>query len=77
MYFKGIRRIKYTMRKIIRLALALLCLCAVVGGVIIGIAGTGEGKSDEGGVEVVTLWQVDSFEGGKGSRAEYLRILSN
>ena len=77
MYFTGIRRIKYTMRKIIRLALALLCLCAVVGGVIIGIAGTGEGKSDESGVEVVTLWQVDSFEGGKGSRAEYLRSLSN
>lgn len=31
---------------------------------------------EEDALQVLTLWQIDSFEGGRGSRAEYLRSLA-
>lgn len=33
------------------------------------------GEEDDA-LQVLTLWQIDSFEGGRGSRAEYLRSLA-
>lgn len=34
-----------------------------------------DGEEDDA-LQVLTLWQIDSFEGGRGSRAEYLRLLA-
>ncbi len=34
-----------------------------------------DSPAESGGVTVLTLWQIDSFEGGRGSRAEYLRSI--
>lgn len=34
-----------------------------------------DGEEDDS-LQVLTLWQIDSFEGGRGSRAEYLRSLA-
>lgn len=34
-----------------------------------------DGEEDDA-LQVLTLWQIDSFEGGRGSRAEYLRSLA-
>lgn len=35
-----------------------------------------DGEEDDA-LQVLTLWQIDSFEGGRGSRAEYLRSLAH
>lgn len=35
-----------------------------------------DGEEDDS-LQVLTLWQIDSFEGGRGSRAEYLRSLAH
>ena len=34
-----------------------------------------DGEEDDA-LQVLTLWQIDSFVGGRGSRAEYLRSLA-
>lgn len=34
-----------------------------------------DGEEDDA-LQVLTMWQIDSFEGGRGSRAEYLRSLA-
>ena len=66
------------MRKIARFICACLCLCALAGGAVAAfiINESGEGGAEEQSLTVLTLWQIDSFEGGKGSRADYLRGLA-
>ena len=76
MYFCGFLRIKYTMRKLIRFICAGLCVCAVVGGAVCAFINKAS-EAESGGVELITVWQIDNFEGGKGSRAEYLRSIGN
>lgn len=75
MYFIGHLRIKYTMRKLARFIFACLCVCAVAGGCVAAFVNYADGE-EEDALQVLTLWQIDSFEGGRGSRAEYLRLLA-
>lgn len=75
MYFIGLLRIKYTMRKLARFIFACLCVCAVAGGCVAAFVNSADGEEDDA-LQVLTLWQIDSFEGGRGSRAEYLRSLA-
>ena len=75
MYFIGHLRIKYTMRKLARFIFACLCVCAVAGGCVAAFVNYAAGEEDDA-LQVLTLWQIDSFEGGRGSRAEYLRSLA-
>lgn len=75
MYFIGHLRIKYTMRKLARFIFACLCVCAVAGGCVAAFVNYADGEEDDS-LQVLTLWQIDSFEGGRGSRAEYLRSLA-
>lgn len=75
MYFIGHLRIKYTMRKLARFIFACLCVCAVAGGCVAAFVNYAAGEEDDS-LQVLTLWQIDSFEGGRGSRAEYLRSLA-
>ena len=75
MYFIGLLRIKYTMRKLTRFIFACLCVCAVAGGCVAAFVNYADGEEDDA-LQVLTLWQIDSFEGGRGSRAEYLRSLA-
>lgn len=75
MYFIGLLRIKYTMRKLTRFIFACLCICAVAGGCVAAFVNYADGEEDDA-LQVLTLWQIDSFEGGRGSRAEYLRSLA-
>lgn len=70
---RRLRRIEYIMRKIIRLICACLCICALMFGVFAVFFSGEEGEAEADGVKVLTLWQIDGFEGGKGSRAEYLK----
>ena len=76
MYFIGLLRIKYTMRKLARFIFACLCVCAVAGGCVAAFVNYADGEEDDS-LQVLTLWQIDSFEGGRGSRAEYLRSLAH
>ena len=72
MYFSGVLSIKYCMRRVFAIICACLCVCALGGGTYAALSyGTESGESSES-LTVLTLWQIDSFEGGRGSRAEYL-----
>ena len=64
------------MRKIVMFVCACLCICALVGGGVAAFVSGGQTEEEER-LEVLTLWQIDSFEGGMGSRADYLRRLAD
>lgn len=73
MNFLSSRKIKYLMHKLIRAifftALALICCFTPIWAMYIN-------KSNENSVEEqftnINLWQIDGFEGGKGSRKKFL-----
>lgn len=72
----GFCGIEYIMRKIMRFVCVCLCICALIGGALAAfVSGGDEGEAEEG-TAVLTLWQIDGFEGGKGSRADYLRRMA-
>ena len=51
--------------------LCLLCLGIAVAACL--YPGFGREKEEEkGGTEILRVWQIDSFEGGRGSRASFL-----
>ncbi|MCD7728594.1 MAG: hypothetical protein LUI60_01605 [Clostridia bacterium] len=56
---------------VLNAACGLLCICIVVGALFFSTNNTSVQGEDE--LQVIFVWQIDSFEGGKGSRAEYLR----
>lgn len=64
------------MRRLLRLVGACLCVFAVIAGAVVAFSQTDSEKKENKAV-ALTLWQIDSFEGGKGSRAEYLQSLAN
>ncbi len=58
----------------------LICffLCIIVAIAVPYMASVNNGTYAEAeGMQYLTLWQVDSFEGGRGSRADYLQNLAN
>lgn len=65
------------MRKIIRFVCACLCICALIGGMVAAfVIDSHEGDAKDEELSMLTLWQIDSFEGGTGSRADYLRAVA-
>ena len=75
MYFSRVFSIKYCMRRVFAIICACLCMCALGGGTYAALSYGAEGKDTAESLTVLTLWQIDSFEGGRGSRAEYLAAL--
>ncbi len=79
MYFCGGCKIEYTMRKIKKPKHLLNIFCfALLAAIIISAPFTaarmGKTSAEQyNGMTVLNIWQIDSFEGGKGSRAEYLK----
>ena len=63
------------MRRIFAIICACLCVCALGGGTYAAISYGAESGDAAESITVLTLWQIDSFEGGRGSRAEYLAAL--
>ncbi len=50
----------------------LLCFVAVISFTAVAFAKE-EAKPQSGEKPVLNIWQIDNFEGGKGSRADYLK----
>ena len=77
MNFCKVLLVKYFMRKILRFIKPLICflLCVAVCLTFSLIAFKNEETSNAQEGAVLKLWQIDNFEGGKGSRAEYLKQL--
>ena len=62
--------------KIIRFLLFILCFAVIITvPVMATVKKTYKAAADE--MTVLTLWQIDGFEGGKGSRATYLQNLAD
>ena len=63
---------------ILRILAFALCLFIVIAApIIIASKYSNKSQSAEDAVSMLTIWQIDSFEGGKGSRASYLRNIGN
>ena len=62
--------------KFIRFLLFAICLAVII---TVPIMATVKkpGKADADEMTVLTLWQIDGFEGGKGSRATYLQNIAD
>lgn len=77
MYFYNIIEIKYYMLTTKRIILLLLLVAVCIATPIMATCRKQNAVSEERGMQVLTLWQIDSFEGGKGSRAQYLQNKAN
>lgn len=62
--------------KIIRALLFAICLAVIITVPIMATVKKAD-KADADEMNVLTLWQIDGFEGGKGSRATYLQNLGD
>ena len=62
--------------KIAKFLLFLLCFAVIIT-VPIMASMKKTGKADTNEMTVLTLWQIDGFEGGKGSRATFLQNLAD
>lgn len=80
MNFRHKRTIQYYMKKFKPLLNHLICFVLCIVFLITFVCFAVSGKSG-GAVEeertVLRIWQVDGFEGGKGSRADYLQQIGN
>ncbi|MCD8041385.1 MAG: hypothetical protein LUF82_07710 [Clostridia bacterium] len=54
---------------------AVLCIATIAGAALCVKSENKESLAEESSLQVINIWQIDTFEGGKGSRAEYLRSL--
>lgn len=73
MYFLRRRKIKYHMFKKRHIALLAIIAALIIAVPIMGMFAFAEPSEKQSGLQVLTLWQIDGFEGGKGSRAQYLK----
>lgn len=68
------------MKKFLRVLKPLLCfiICVAVC-ITVPCVAASKGKSESGSQSksVLRIWQIDSFEGGKGSRADFLQRIGN
>lgn len=63
---------------IVRVIFFTLCLSIISAAIILIVKDFSNNKDSKGSsMTVMTLWQIDSFEGGKGSRAGYLQAVGN
>ena len=63
---------------LLRLIAFALCISIIITApILISINTDKQSVNNENCMAVLTIWQIDSFEGGKGSRANYLQTLWN
>ncbi|MCD8372001.1 MAG: hypothetical protein LUD27_01725 [Clostridia bacterium] len=58
---------------LLSLLCGILCVLVLFGGFFAAFASSADSEQSE--LKTISIWQIDSFEGGKGSRAEYLRSI--
>lgn len=80
MYFYRSCIINYTMQKIkkpkLKRALSFVVLAAIIiAAVAVLVPKSKSAAADKSQMTALTVWQIDSFEGGKGSRAGYLKTV--
>lgn len=63
-----------TKRRIILLAIMVAVLALAP---ILAMCSSRNDEDEEDSMRVLTLWQIDSFEGGRGSRAQYLQNVAD
>lgn len=63
-------------RLIYRICAFSICLCIIIAAPVMMFAGRKKAVADDG-FTVLKIWQIDNFEGGKGSRASYLQDIGN
>lgn len=69
---------KKTKTVIVRIIFFILCISVIISAPIVMSVNANEKKnSSENAMTMLTVWQIDSFEGGKGSRANYLQTVGN
>lgn len=73
MYFYGKLKIKYYMFTKKRLFLIILLVLIIIAAPIAATLIKGKSGVSADQMQVISLWQIDSFEGGKGSRAQFLQ----
>lgn len=63
---------------IVRIIFFVLCISVIITAPILMAVNANENnKSNDNSMTMLTVWQIDSFEGGKGSRANYLQTVGN
>lgn len=67
---------KINRAKISKILIFALCLAVVIAVPIMAVLQKHKAKADEQ-MTVLSLWQIDSFEGGRGSRASYLQNIAD
>ncbi len=72
--FRRLRGVKYCVKRLKSKLSAAVCLvvCAAVAVAVAAMYPRGKTTQAQRPRIMLTLWQIDSFEGGKGSRADYL-----
>ena len=61
------------MKKLTSIVLSIICVAVFLGAIFIPSAKVVEGEK---GKTIITVWQLDMFEGGVGSRASYLKSVA-
>lgn len=72
MYFLKLRLIKYCMLTKRRVILIIVIVALIILVPILTVTRKPKVDAEENELQLITLWQIDGFEGGKGSRAQYL-----
>lgn len=63
---------------IIRAIFFALCISIIIAApVLMAVNATDKADDDNNEMTVLTIWQIDSFEGGKGSRTNFLQTVGN
>ena len=70
-------KIRINKKKFCRFLLFALCLAIIITVPIMAITNKKKANAVSDGMTVLNVWQIDSFEGGKGSRAKYLQDVGN
>lgn len=70
-------KIRIDKKKFFRFLLFALCFAIIITVPIMAIMNKKKANAVSDGMTVLNVWQIDSFEGGKGSRAKYLQDLGN
>lgn len=70
-------KIRINKKKFFRFLLFALCFAIIITVPIMAITNKKKANAVSDGMTVLNVWQIDSFEGGKGSRAKYLQDLGN
>ncbi len=66
-------KMRINRKKLFRFLLFAICLAVIIAVPIMASVNKKKANTVSDGITVLNVWQIDSFEGGKGSRAKYLQ----